>query len=239
MKTVIFCTSYINENSGARYKKWIDYYHGKLDLFQSSNLFLIDDGSSNKNFDNKVHIIKSDSLPIALEDDINLFHFENNLGRISLINYPGWWRSFTFSLMLAEKYDIDKLIHIESDFYIVSRKMIDYIAGLTSGWTAFYSKYHKFPETAIQIICKDSFKKFDRTLKKAIETNYTFSKRAEHILPFTKIEKGFQGDRFGEANVMRGWLRKFQPPFEIDYIGQMNEKYNLKDYKQVFKFDYT
>ena len=59
MKTIIFCTSFINDDNSVRYINWIDYYRNKLDLFNVSNLFLIDDGSSNISFDDRVEIVKS------------------------------------------------------------------------------------------------------------------------------------------------------------------------------------
>ncbi|MCB0555501.1 MAG: hypothetical protein KDD02_18280 [Phaeodactylibacter sp.] len=238
MKTIIFCTSYIDENNYKRYKNWTDYYFDKLGLFNSSGLFLIDDGSPNIFFDKRIDIHNSYELPGSLKKNINLFHFENRLGRSSIADYPGWWRSFSFSIKLVEKYDIDKIIHIESDFYILSGRMIDYIEKLSSGWTAFYSKYYDFPETAIQVICNDTFDKLYEIYERAVEQNYKFDKLAEFIFPYTNVEKNFHGDRFGELNVLQGWLSKIETPFNIDYIGQMNEKHTLKDFERFFQFDY-
>ena len=239
MKTIIFCTSYLDGKNNIRYKKWVDYYHSKMGLFKASNLFLIDDGSPFISIDERIDVIKSNDLPDTLINDINLFHFENRLGRLSVRKYPGWWRSFTFSLQLARKYNIDKLIHIESDFYIVSRKMIDHIAKISSGWTTFYSRFYKFPETAIQVICKDSYPDLNEISIKATELNYKFKRRAEDILPFTRVEKQFYGDRFGELKVLKGWHKRIEIPDKIDYIGQMNDTDSLYDYQSFFKFDNT
>ena len=238
MKTIIFCTVFIDDHNFARYKKWIDFYYNKLDLFNAGNLFLIDDGSSNVLFDDRVEILKSNNLPGSLNSSINLFHFEDHLGRPSRRNYSGWWRSFTFSIKLAEKYNIDKIIHIESDYYIVSRRMTDYIAKISEGWTVFYSRSYGFPETAIQVICKDSFEKLNKTYKAAVESNYQFKRIAERVLPFSKIEKGFLGDRYGEEKVLRRWTKKIKTPLEIDYLGQIGEKNDLDDYKRFFTFDF-
>jgi hypothetical protein len=238
MKTIIFCTSYIDDTNNARYRKWIDYYYDKLDLFNAGNLFLIDDGSAGIFLNDQVEIVKSNDLPGSLKSNINLFHFENHLGRPSRKNYAGWWRSFTFSIKLAEKYNIDKIIHIESDYFIVSRKMIDFIAKITEGWTVFYSRFYGFPETAIQIICKDSFEKLNKAYTNAIESDYQFKKIAELVLPFSKTEKGFIGDRFGEEKILRSWSRKHKTLSEIDYLGQINVKSDLNEYKKYFTFDF-
>ncbi len=235
MKSIIFCTSFIDDNNYDRYVKWINYYSSKLDLFYSSNLFLIDDGSSKLNFGNKVEILKSNNLPVTLDSNINLFHFADHLGRPSRRDYKGWWRSFTFSLKLAEKYNVDKIIHIESDFYIISQRMIEYMVNVSEGWTVFYSNFYNFPETAIQIICKDSFEKFNKIYKQAVDSNYRFRRIAERVLPFSKIEKGFLGDRLGEIKVMQEWLRKTKLPLEIDYIGQIDGKDDPDVYKRFFQ----
>jgi hypothetical protein len=209
-----------------------------LDLFNAGNLFLIDDGSSTISFNDRVEIVKANNLPGSLKSNINLFHFEDHLGRPSRKNYSGWWRSFTFSIILAEKYNIDKIIHIESDYYIVSRRMIDYMAEIAEGWTVFYSRFYGFPETAIQIICKDSFDKLNKMYKNAVESNYQFKKIAERVLPFSKIEKGFTGDRYGEEKILKRLSKRNKTPLEIDYLGQIDVKSDLNEYKRFFTFDF-
>lgn len=235
MKSIIFCTSYIDDTNHFRYEKWINYYLDKCELFNSDNLFLIDDGSPNAVFDEKIEVLSANNLPDTLNEKINLFHFENHLGRPGRRDYRGWWRSFTFSVKLAEKYDIDKLIHIESDYYVMSPGMMDYIANISEGWTVFYSSFYNFPETAIQVICKDSFEKLNQIHRRAVDSDYKFKKIAERVLPFSKVEKGFTGDRFGEIKVLRGWLKKYRLPLEIDYAGQINEKDNPEEYKNFFQ----
>ncbi len=235
MKSIIFCTSYIDDSNDLRYKKWVDYYIEIKHLLNSEHLFLIDDSSPNPNFDTRVEIISTNNLPDELNQNVNLFHFENHLGRPGRRDYQGWWRSFTFSIKLAEKYNIEKLIHIESDYYILSRRMIDHIAGISEGWTVFYSDYYKFPETAVQVICKDSFDKFNTVYNQAINSEYKFKKIAERILPFTKVEKNFTGDRLGEIKVFRAWLKKYKLPLEIDFVGQVNEEDNPEVYQKFFR----
>lgn len=235
MKSIIFCTSYIDDTNQLRYEKWINYYRDKLESFNSDNLFLIDDGSRNAAFDERIEVLGANNLPDTINKKINFFHFENHLGRPGRRDYRGWWRSFTFSVKLAEKYDIDKLIHIESDYYVMSPRMMDYIANISEGWTVFYSSFYHFPETAIQIICKDSFEKLNQIHRRAVASDYKFKKIAERVLPFSKVEKGFTGDRLGEIKVLRGWLKKYRLPLEIDFAGQINEKDNPEVYKDFFQ----
>lgn len=235
MKSIIFCTSYIDGTNHSRYEKWMNYYRHKLELFNSDNLFLIDDGSSDIAFDESVEVIDVNNLPDTLNKRINLFHFQNHLGRPGRRDYRGWWRSFTFSVKLAEKYDIDKLVHIESDYYVMSPGMMEYIANVSAGWTVFYSSFYDFPETAIQVICKDSFEKLNKVYGQAVDSDYRFKKIAERVLPFSKIEKGFTGDRLGEIKVLRGWLKRYKLPLEIDFVGQVDTKDNPEVYQAFFK----
>lgn len=204
-------------------------------MLNACELFIIDDGSPNTMFDHRVAIFNALELPDTLKSKVNLIHFKDHLGRLSISDYPGWWRSFSFSIKLAEKYGFDKMIHIESDFYIVSRKMFDYIQKLSVGWTAFYSRYYDFAETAIQVICRDSFDSFNKIYCTATHQDYRFSEIAEYVIPFTNIEKNFYGDRFGERNVLQEWVKRKKMPIDIDYIGQLSTYSNIKDYKNLFK----
>lgn len=182
MKTMLFCTSYAptEEAWNDRQQRWIDH-HKPMDL---GDLWLFDDGS----------------LTYRENPDVNFYRFEDNLGRQSHLEYPGWWRSFKEAYWVAEKLKYDKIIHVESDTFILTRRLRDYLASLTEGWTVLYSNMYSFPETQIQVICKDQFPAF----KKVAETPYgdLKGKHAEHVLPFTNVViGGFNGDRWPEQGV--------------------------------------
>ena len=241
MKTFIFCTSYIGENSSAnnhkRYERWVRYYSDKAALFGADRLVLIDDGSSSINLKN-VNIVETNALPYTLEDGPTLFHFEKNLGRPTHNDYQGWWRSFTYSMNIALKYEYEKIIHIESDFFILTTEMIQYIKDLTTGWTAFYSEFLRLPESALQIICKDQFSAFQLRYEEVKRNNFRANRIAERYLPFTHVERKFSGDRLGEFHVLDGWLEKIKIPFKLDYIGQIDPKFSVEDYKDLFDFQF-
>ncbi|OGC23695.1 hypothetical protein A2291_04250 [candidate division WOR-1 bacterium RIFOXYB2_FULL_42_35] len=217
MKTLIFCTSY-TDNDPQRYQNWINYYYPKINELGAEQLLLIDDGSKITDLDPKLKVIKAEGpLPDTLESSLNMIHFRDNLGRTALLTYPGWWRSFTFSVKLAQKYSFDKIIHIESDYYVVSQKLIDYLKKIESGWTALWSETYRFPETAIQVICKDAFADLEKFYNKGVEFYQENKFFAEQKLPFTKVEKGFMGDRYGEnPNLLPTDI-----PQNADYVGQI------------------
>lgn len=242
MHSFIFCTSYIDNNhpahSSKRYKRWIDYYYNKLEFFQADALFILDDGSPDIYLNEDVNIVDPVNLPSEVEKKINLVHFADNLGRPSQRDYRGWWRSFSSAIILAEKYRFDKFIHIESDFFIVSREMIDYVRRVSFGWTAFYSNFFNFPESGIQIICKDSFKVYTDLYENLFFHKFSINKSAEWHLPFSHVEKKFAGDRLGEFEVFNILTESQEKPIKLDWIGQILPHFEVSDFEPFFEFQY-
>lgn len=241
MRSFLFCTSYINnfnqKHHYQRYKKWIDFYQDKLDFLGAEFLFLIDDGSCYYLPERKLKTLRIGRLPQELTSTCNIVKFKNNLGRRSMTDFPGWWRSFTGSILIAERYKFEKIIHIESDFFILSESMFEHIKALSTGWTTFFCEVYGFPETAIQVICQDCFDDFKNIYAKAVQNNFSFSEIPELLLPFTNIEKKFIGDRYGEKYVLNNWIKNNKSPIKIDYFGQLDTQSQISDYKLHLTFD--
>jgi hypothetical protein len=226
----LFCTSCINNNieghTAFRYKKWVDYYARLMDQLKVENILLINDGSDALQYMKEFSVTRipadePDLFPNALSD-VNFFYFKDRLGRPSTMDYPGWWRSFTFISHIAHKYDFDKIIHIESDFFVSGQRLKDYISNLQEGWISLYSHGYNFPESAIQVICKDQLSKFREVEQIVRSVNFNLkNKAAEFILPFTDIRKDFIGDRFGELSVLISWSRLQKSVKDFDYFGQL------------------
>ena len=209
MKSILFCTSYIKDQQAwdSRYQRWLDYYqNGPIKALKK---IMIDDGSP---FLPSHKIIKTIPVNMPLtpnEDEKLIIRFDDNLGRKSTSDYPGWWRSFLHSISIANELDADKIIHIESDAYILTPRLADYINEIKSGWHVLWSPHYQFPETAIQVICRDQFDIFGQI--KTDYPNFTFPDIAEKVLPFTNINREFKGDRYSEFQRNR-WIfrsRKF------------------------------
>ncbi|MFA6282202.1 MAG: hypothetical protein WCY05_06870, partial [Candidatus Omnitrophota bacterium] len=115
------------------------------------------------------------------------------------------------SAKIAKKYNFDKLILCESDAYIIRPRLFSYIKAQAGGWVAFWCPKHKFPESALQVISKDYMARLESLYEEG-EKLWMREVFAEKFLPFTKIEKRFIGDRYGE------FLKKY--PFDADYICQ-------------------
>jgi len=202
------------------------------------HIFIIDDASPHLEFidSDSIAIISAEKeLPVTLSKKINIISFQDHLGRQSGDDYAGWWRSFTYSINIAEKYSFEKIIHIESDFYILSDRLTGFIKTIDQGWTALYSTFYQFPETAIQVICHDSFSHLKEIFKKAITANYRFNNIAELILPFTQVNREFSGDRIGEFPVLHHWASRDGEIFDLDYYGQLPPNIKLMSLSEFKK----
>ena len=233
MKSILFCTSYIKDEQAwqERYQRWLDYYRdGPI---KAAKKIMIDDGSP---YLPPPDIIKTvtNMAPLSLfNDDKVIVRFDNNLGRQSVSAYPGWWRSFLHSVTLAKELGADKIIHLESDAYILSPRLADFINGIESGWHVMWTERYQFPETAIQVICSDQFDVFEQF--KARQPDLNDGDLAENLLPFTSVDRQFKGERYSEMRKHSGFSRpkKFdcvplfqQPffrepiPFDADFVTQ-------------------
>jgi len=196
MKTLLFGTSYSTslEEWETRYKKWLNYYENSPLNYQK--LLLIDDGSDLlPNWE----ILNIQNTPFTEEspNKCNLIHFNNHLGRPSHLNYPGWFRSFRFAIRYAKLFNYDKIIHIETDAYVLSKELFEFINKLNDGWSTLFCKKHNFPETAIQIIGKKSIDRARKTVELDYNT-YFLNRDIERAFPFTNIITKFEGDRYFE-----------------------------------------
>ena len=212
LSTLIFCTSYFESERTwkCRYRRWIDYYSR---VFPSEYLFLIDDGSPFVPPDCDVRVNENIEF-LAIGQTATIYRFRSRLGRSSAFNYPGWFRSFTFSIEIAKKLSLSKIIHIESDAYILTRRALDYLTNTNTGWTVFWCPRWSFPETALQVICSDQFHALEALQKKSYSA---FSNRpVERLLPYTRVEKRVFGNRYGEY--------RLRVPSYADFAVQVNER---------------
>lgn len=228
MKTAITCTSFIGVGtwktlSVERYKRWISYYNKRKEMFGADGLILVDNGSK----DNLVQQLNVTTVNVvenlleAIPAETVMFRFPEHYIKNDVANYPGWWRSFSYLSVLAEKYKIDKIIHVESDAYILTDKMINYIKNLNEGWNSFFSPILQWPESNIMIICGKDIDNLKRFYNKEVWFKKRTNKEyCEHVLPFTNISEDFKGDRYTE------WGKPI--PADADYACQVNDEMEFK-----------
>ncbi len=216
---MLFCTSYFDteEVYQKRYRKWIDYYSGHP-FCRDKDLFLIDDHSDLRLVDGDIHVIGESEFGCGRAQKINLIHFGERKGGPEAANSAGWYRSFLKSLDLARRFGYERIVHAESDAYLISRRIFDYIEETRFGWTMFWCHLFRFPETGLQVICKDQFPLFERFQSKGHD--FYVGKMAEWTLPYTRLEAFFNGDRFGEYAGKIGGDDRIRQVDGMDYYTQ-------------------
>ena len=200
-RTLIFCTAYAQSQLlwQRRYRRWVDAILARgLDQTQ---IVLIDDGSTVLPGWSDTDIVTvrtpEDAAAIRSSAPVLLLHFPNRLGRAAVYDFPGWYRSYSAAARYAAGQGFTKVLHIESDAYIVSERLRAWLQETTTGWHTLWSEKFDFPEIAIQLIGADQIANFDAFTRQPYES--LIGVTHETALPCTNIEKSFTGDRYGES----------------------------------------
>jgi hypothetical protein len=181
-----------------RYEWWVKSL--KRSALNFDQILIIDDGSNVFPDWPDMEIINECDAPdpgvIYSSAPIVLYHFNQNLGRKDLLNFPGWHRSFAFGALYGFKRGFEKIIHLESDAYLTSWTIQDYFNTLSEGWVALWSEKYQMPEMAIQVISGSSILDLVEFVRKPYAE--MIGRVHEYIPPYTHIDCQFQGDRYGE-----------------------------------------
>jgi len=199
MRTLIFCTAFVGPDQGglgfwaARYRRWLDAIVSSGLSFEQ--ILLVDDGSPVlPDWPDVVLVEEGGEIP--RDAPIVLYHFRDNLGRPGMTDYPGWYRSFSFGVSYGKRAQFQKVVHIESDAYLVSSKAVNYFNSVSDGWTAMWTPSHGMPESGLQIICSEHIELAD----KFFQVGYGDRRGIpiERLIPVSKVEKSLFGDRHRE-----------------------------------------
>jgi hypothetical protein len=212
-KTLLFCTAFARRD-GPRWQSWDERYRLWFDAIKLSKLhydqlLIIDDGSD--------ALPDWPDLPIVRDTDATipnvpalLYHFSENLGRRSVSDFPGWVRSFFFAAKYAAAHGFTKVVHIESDAFLVSNRAVDYFNAVTEGWIALWCPRWSRPETGLQIIAGAAMQTYLELAQRDVESYAGVV--VEDDLPFTHVDHTLRGDRYGEYTD--------QVPYDADYSMQ-------------------
>jgi len=131
-----------------------------------------------------------------------IYRFPERLGRSGILDMPGWYRSFAFSSQLAEHLNCDRIVHIESDAYLLSSGIVDYL-DTAQGWNTVWARSKSVPETGIQVIAEKALPVF----REWVSLPYDIYRDSvlELLFPFTHVEHSFRGDRHGETLSQVPW----------------------------------
>ena len=241
-KVLLYTTCYVGNEYGLnRMQDWINYYSGYKDKFAATHAIAIDDGSPMKWLSKlecvTIHQLTfkqpnemsmtSLQMPSSAELDepgVHILRFPDRLGRPSHHLFPGWWRSYSFGSMVANMFEFDKFIFIESDSYIIpNSELWEFIRNRNNEFGSCWCPSSNYREPSIQWCDKSNFYKIQAfwhnrgILKKDFwyrieQSSYTYL--PEFVLPFSNdlsVVKQFKGDRYGDDG-----FRDF--PDNLDFI---------------------
>lgn len=197
-KTLLFAPMWLGEDRLERNTKWLSYYNKLIQEhhLHCSEILLVDNGSESKRLKQLYEFLSN------LHVKVTIIECHVHIPRVSLREYEYWYRAFRIALVYAKKHGFTRVLHVDTDMFLLNRKICYYINGLDKGWNTLWCSRHNFPESTFQMICEDQ-------LTNALDF-YTidylkhFGKEdAENIIPWTNICKDFKGDRYGELNLQQ------------------------------------
>src|SRR5262249_26104319 len=129
-KTLVFCTSYCTSQTrwNARYRRWLDAIRQSGLIVDQ--ILIVDDASEVLPDWPDLKIIEENDV-LSPTGAITLFHFTEHLGRRSITDFPGWYRSFGFAAVFAQVNGFEKVVHIESDAFLISDRIVNYVNSIT------------------------------------------------------------------------------------------------------------
>ena len=216
MRTLVYCTTYTETPHvwQARYRPWLDAMLGSG--LKADQILLVDDGSPTLPGWADTQVFSGDSVgegfTVGPRGPVLLFHFREHLGRLGISDFPGWHRSYVFGALYAEANGFDRVIHVESDAFLVSDRARRFVSTYDDGWAALWSPRYDMPELAISVAAGSGLRRLAEFARQPYQA--LTGTVHERMIPFTHVEKGLVGDRYGET-----WS---PVPLDADYATQVS-----------------
>jgi hypothetical protein len=236
MKTLLATTSFSkNEDTwNELFGRWINWNENSF--IQYDQILMVDDGSPILPDWEGITVINEGKLPDITDSRGVIYHFNENLGHYPPrnpgdpeINSPGWFRSFMFIAEYAKTYNFEKVIFIEADSFLISKKIQVFVNNIHNGWNTFWCPRHRFPECNIQIISGSSLNYWINWNKNKGDYDQNYKGIfPEFFIPFTNVVTYFKGDRWGEF--APGMAKVPDPncppgvPKDADYVCQVRQE---------------
>lgn len=213
MKTLLFCPLFMDGLERLeRNVRWLNYY-SKMQLSLGFDHILMVDNKSPKKYLDALERMDGGKCSISV------LHASYSLTKILPQGYGYWYRAHANAASYAVENGFDKIIHIDSDAYVLTERLCQYLKEQEKGWTTFWCPKYSFPEVNIQVIGRDKIKDMYFFHAEGFLQYYPYQK-AEDMIPFTNVNKDFVGDRYGETNTA-------QIP-SMDYYCQTTNDVTLK-----------
>lgn len=197
MRTLLFAPCIVDtEERLQRNIKWLRYYAPLKDKLGYDRILLVDNASPPE------FLSRLEKEIETLGIDARISKKKIRLERIKTDAYGYWYRAFGDAAYYALDHGFDKLIHIDTDVFVFTDKICEYIKNQhyldSPGWIGFWCDIHKYNETIFQVCTgRDNLDNMYQFMTEGFLQYYPFD-IAERKVPFTHIEKNFTGDRYPE-----------------------------------------
>lgn len=209
MKSCLYLCCYLHGNDMLgdsyleRHKKFFAYYRQPevKDAIGFSEFVVNDNGNGEL-----LTEIEAPDVRILRNED----HIPRGFAQANDYKY-GWRSIWQMQLIMG---DYDKIILLDADAFILTKRLAHWIRDLDKGWVSLWTYRHNYADTP-WILTRDAYPHYlsyiaGRSLEDFIKTEV--GKCMEQRIPFTHSEKSFKSERFGE-NIQA------QTP-DMDYYGQ-------------------
>lgn len=205
MRTALVTPCYLEgddltkSNRLERNKRYIAWYKSIQTALGFDDIWLFDNASTFNNCLNVSATIHCDTIDApSIKPGVNLLRFTEHLPRGPGENeYPYCWRAVWEIKQLIEA-GYEKIILIDSDCFITSAKLAQFVRECNSGWITLWCEKYNFPTAEFQIINKDAFPLFlDYTTG---HWKFRVGRLMEKDLPYT-VNRDFKADRYGDSRI--------------------------------------
>ena len=195
MKTCLYSLSYLDglDNTGSsrleRQIKYVKYYSKLKEILGFEWIEFCENNSSKENINNFIYAVSDQP------GDIAFYSFPAHIPRGKDYDMGYVWRGLHYIRELIED-GYEKIICIDSDGFVLTKRLADYIRNCNSGWVSLFNNYYNFPTAEMHILNKDKFEFFMGYT--STDWRVLNGQCQEKVLPFSDIERNFNTLRIGE-----------------------------------------
>ena len=210
-----------------RHTKWLNWNLPLLGRMDLDAIVLFDNASPIDELKKLQGTIYDESFNVPIFQGasrrLHILRYKEFLPRISHLNYPYVYRAFQGQDLVIKHFNASKSVYLDTDYFVLSNKCLDFIKNTNNGWVSTYSQIHKFPESSFSILNKDHFNAY--RLWSHTSWDHFENQCFETLIPFSEINKELNGDRWGELVPPKpleqgmDFYGQTLPDFDIKWIG--------------------
>lgn len=186
--TTLFLEGYdpVGSHYVDRVNRYLDYYMSIKEELGFEKIILLDNRSTN----GMVAQLEISGLPVEIiQSKYPLY----KLGDTEH-DYPYVWRGLYKAVELLQQYD--KVFRIDSDSYILSKRLANYLRDDAEGFETMHLHLHGLiPADEISVLTREALPRLKEFCREPWSTHH--GKFFEHTIPITRMCKEFHGERYG------------------------------------------